>query len=94
MNETKLPLPHQWSVNQMPGNQHHIPEVAKEQWVKMSAHLSLREIVKVTGASQQTVNHVLRLSCLTGSVVKKPLEGGHPCSLTANDVCVSCLLPL
>ncbi|KAL4063614.1 hypothetical protein V8B97DRAFT_1842908, partial [Scleroderma yunnanense] len=71
----------------------HIPEAVKEQWVKMSTHMSSREIAKVTGASQQTINCVCHLSCLTGSVVKKPLESGHPHSLTAHDVLylISCI---
>ena len=72
----------------MPGNRRHIPEAVKEQWVKMSTHMSSREIAKVTGASQRTINRVLRLSCLTGSVVKKPLEDGRPRSLMVHDVLV------
>ena len=70
----------------MPGNRHHIPEVVKEQWVKMSTYMNSREIAKVTGASQRSVNRVLRLSHLTGSVVKKPLKSGRPRSLTVHDV--------
>lgn len=70
----------------MPGNRRHIPEAVKEQWVRMSTHMSSREIAKVTGASQRTINRVLRLSRLTGSVVKTPLESGCPRSLTVYDV--------
>ena len=52
----------------------------------MSTYMNSREIAKVTGASQRSVNRVLRLSRLTGSVVKKPLESGRPRSLTVHDV--------
>ncbi|KIN99146.1 hypothetical protein M404DRAFT_100789, partial [Pisolithus tinctorius Marx 270] len=77
------------------GNRCHIPETMKEQWVKMSTHMSSREIAKVTGYSQWTVNCVLHLSHQTGSVVKKPLESGCPHSLTVHDVhylisCIKC----
>ena len=44
------------------------------------------EIAKIIGASQQTINHVLRLSHLTGSVlVNKPLESRRPRSLIVHD---------
>ncbi|KIM63556.1 hypothetical protein SCLCIDRAFT_1214194 [Scleroderma citrinum Foug A] len=36
----------------MPGNRRHISVAVKEQWVKMSTHMSLREIAKIIGASQ------------------------------------------
>ena len=39
------------------------------------------EIVNVISASQRTINHVLRLLYLTGSVVNKPLESRWPRSL-------------
>ncbi|KAI6152225.1 hypothetical protein BKA82DRAFT_993593 [Pisolithus tinctorius] len=48
----------------------------------MSTCISSGVIARVTGASQRTVNHVLRLSHLTGSVAKKPLEHGRPRSKT------------
>ncbi|KIO04233.1 hypothetical protein M404DRAFT_557158 [Pisolithus tinctorius Marx 270] len=51
----------------------------------MSTCIGSGEIARVTGASQCTVNRVLRLSHLTGSVAKKPLERGHPRLLTAHD---------
>ena len=55
---------------------------------KMTTHTSSREIAKVTGASQRTISRILRLSRLTGSVVKKPLESGRPRSLTVHDALV------
>ncbi|KAI5987948.1 hypothetical protein F5J12DRAFT_728309 [Pisolithus orientalis] len=79
----------------MPGNQHHIPDAVKEEWVRMSTCIGSGEIAQVTGASQHTVNQVLHLSHLTGSVTKKPLKCGCPCLLTAHDAhylvaCVEC----
>ncbi|KAG1836401.1 Homeodomain-like protein [Suillus subalutaceus] len=78
----------------MHGNQRHIPDAAKQQWFVMSTHgMTLKAIAQVTGSSHQTVNRVLRLSQLTGSVVRKPLESGRPCLLTAQDVAylISCV---
>jgi hypothetical protein len=46
----------------MPGNRRHIPAAVKQQWVIMSAHMSLRAIALVTHASYRIVNRVLRLS--------------------------------
>ncbi|KAI5998597.1 hypothetical protein EDD15DRAFT_2543846, partial [Pisolithus albus] len=71
----------------MPGNRRHIPEAVKQQWVTMSTLMSSREIAQATGTSHRTVNRVLRLSRLTGSVVKKPCTAsGRPRTLTAHDV--------
>ncbi|KAI6115826.1 hypothetical protein EDD16DRAFT_1476366, partial [Pisolithus croceorrhizus] len=73
----------------------YIPEAVKQQWVTMSAQTNSKSIAQLTGSSHQTVNHVLWLSCLTGSVVRKSLESGQPCLLTMHDVaflvaCVEC----
>ncbi|KAG1828017.1 Homeodomain-like protein, partial [Suillus variegatus] len=69
------------------GNRRHIPDAAKQQWVTMSTHgMTSKAISQVTGCSHRTVNRVLRLSQLTGSVVRKPLESGRPRLLTAQDV--------
>ncbi|KAL4068731.1 hypothetical protein V8B97DRAFT_2024660 [Scleroderma yunnanense] len=77
-----IPSLYDWDV--LLRNRRHIPEAVKKQWVEMSTHMRSSEIARVTGASQRTVDlHLLRL---TGSVVKKPLEGGRPRSLTAHDV--------
>ncbi|KAG1905522.1 Homeodomain-like protein [Suillus fuscotomentosus] len=67
-------------------NRQHIPDAAKQQWVTMSTHgMTSKAIAQVTGCSHRTVNRVLQLSQLTGSVVQKPLESGHPRLLTAQD---------
>ncbi|KIK12103.1 hypothetical protein PISMIDRAFT_65705, partial [Pisolithus microcarpus 441] len=68
-------------------NRQHIPEAVKQQWVTMSTLMSSQEIAQATGTSHRTVNQVLQLSRLTGSVVKKPCTAsGHPHTLTAHDV--------
>jgi len=54
----------------MVGNHCHIPAAMKQQWVTMSAQMSSKAIAEVTNTSQQTVDQVLRLSHLTGSVVR------------------------
>ncbi|KAI5999728.1 hypothetical protein EDC04DRAFT_2519147, partial [Pisolithus marmoratus] len=65
----------------------HIPEAVKQQWVTMSALMSSREIARATGMSHRTVNWVLWLFRLSGSVVKKPCTvSGCPRTLTAHDV--------
>ncbi|KAG2065112.1 hypothetical protein BDR04DRAFT_189019 [Suillus decipiens] len=51
----------------------------------MSAHMTSSSIARATHPSHRTVNRVLRLSRLTGSVVRKPLESGRPRLLTAAD---------
>ncbi|KAG0705632.1 hypothetical protein DFH29DRAFT_906312, partial [Suillus ampliporus] len=74
----------------MHGNHRHIPEAAKQKWVVMSTHgMTSKAIAQVTGCSHRTVNRVLRLSQLTGSVVQRPLESGCPHLLTAQDVALS-----
>jgi len=70
----------------MVGNRRHIPAAMKQQWVTMSAQMSSKAIAEVTNTSQRTVNRVLRLSRLTGSVVRRPLESGRPRLLSAGDV--------
>ncbi|KAI6123727.1 hypothetical protein EV401DRAFT_1799082, partial [Pisolithus croceorrhizus] len=68
-------------------NHQHIPEAVKQQWVTMLTLMSSQEIAQATGTSHRTVNQVLQLSRLTGSVVKKPCTASrHPCTLTAHDV--------
>ncbi|KAG2070849.1 hypothetical protein BDR04DRAFT_1017556, partial [Suillus decipiens] len=64
-------------------------------WVTMSAHMTSSSIVRATHTSHQPANRVLRLSRLTGSVVRIPLESGCPCLLTAADAsyllsCIEC----
>jgi hypothetical protein len=56
------------------GNRRHIPEPMKQQWVTMSAHMKSSDIARVTHSSHRTVNRVLRLSRLTGSVVQRPYK--------------------
>ena len=55
----------------------------------MSTHMKSSDIARVTHSSHRTVNRVLRLSHLTGSVVQRPLQAGPPRLLTALDVAVS-----
>ncbi|KAG2753427.1 hypothetical protein P692DRAFT_20870925 [Suillus brevipes Sb2] len=53
----------------------------------MSTHgMTSKAIAQVTGSSRQTVNRVLRLSQLTGSVAQRPVESGRPRLLTSQDV--------
>ncbi|KAJ8597527.1 hypothetical protein M405DRAFT_803823 [Rhizopogon salebrosus TDB-379] len=55
----------------------------------MSAHMKSSDITRVTHSSHRTVNRVLRLSCLTGSVVQRPLQAaGRPRLLTALNAAV------
>ncbi|KAI5981492.1 hypothetical protein EDD15DRAFT_2176115 [Pisolithus albus] len=70
----------------MAGNRRYIAEAVKQQWVTMSAQMNSKSIAQLTGSSRRTVNRVLRLSRLTGSVVTKSLESGRPRSLTMHDV--------
>jgi hypothetical protein len=56
----------------------------------MSAHMKSSDIARVTHSSHRTVNRVLRLSRLTGSVVQRPLQAaGRPRLLTALNAAVS-----
>jgi hypothetical protein len=73
----------------MVGNRQHIPEPMKQQWITMSAHMSSSDIVCVTHLSHYTVDCALRLSHLTGSVVQRPLQAGHPHLLMALNAAVS-----
>ncbi|KAG1791022.1 uncharacterized protein HD556DRAFT_1193177, partial [Suillus plorans] len=73
----------------------HIPAAMKQQWVTMSAQMTPKAIAQVTNTSRRTINRVLRLSHLTGSVVRRPLESGRPHLLSAADVlyllsCIEC----
>lgn len=76
----------------MVGNRRHIPESVKQQWVTMSAHMKSRDIAHVTHSGHRTVNRVLRLSRLTGSVIHKPLQAGCPRLLTSSDATVSSII--
>ncbi|KAG1760304.1 hypothetical protein EDD22DRAFT_901746 [Suillus occidentalis] len=71
----------------MHGNRRHIPEVAKQQWVTMSTRgMTSKAIAQVTGSSLRTVNRVLRLSRLTGSVVlQRPVESGRRSGASYDD---------
>ncbi|KAG1830044.1 hypothetical protein DFJ58DRAFT_671720 [Suillus subalutaceus] len=73
----------------MHGNRRHIPEATKQQWVIMSTHMSPTALAQATHMNLRTVNRVLRLSHLTGSVVRRPLESGCPRLFTAVDVSMS-----
>ncbi|KAG2749320.1 hypothetical protein P692DRAFT_201908963 [Suillus brevipes Sb2] len=76
----------------MVGNRRHIPESVKQQWITMSAHMKSKDIAHVTHSSHRTVNRVLRLSRLTGSVIQKPLQAGRPCLLTSSDATASIII--
>ncbi|KAG2058786.1 hypothetical protein BDR06DRAFT_950005 [Suillus hirtellus] len=66
----------------MVGNCRHIPAAIKQQWVTMSAQMKPKAIARVTDTSHRTINRVLRLSRLAGSIVKRPLESGCPRALS------------
>jgi hypothetical protein len=56
---------------------------------QVSAHMKSSDIARVTHSNHHTINRALRLSHLTGSMVRKPLQAGCPRQLTPHDVKVS-----
>lgn len=75
-------------------NWRHTADAAKQQWVVVSIHgMTSKAIAQVTGYSRRTVSRVLRLSQLTGSVVRTLLESDRSRLLTAQDVAylISCV---
>ncbi|KAF8153094.1 hypothetical protein B0H34DRAFT_662937 [Crassisporium funariophilum] len=66
-------------------NRRHIHKAVKEQLVFMAARMKSCAIAHVTGVSQRTVNRVIRLKRLTGSVVRVPFAAGRPRLLNGID---------
>jgi hypothetical protein len=69
-----------------PFNRRFIPRSVKLMLLRMSVHLSARELAQISGVSTRTLRRICRLWCTTGNVTKENILCGrqrvlHPMDL-------------